>query len=79
MKSILLFLLLFSNLVYSQRSIKGIVLSINNEPISNASVFIQNKDSLIIKYTKTDFLGNFNIQMSDFRNEDFLSPIKLLK
>jgi len=72
MKSILLFLLLFSNLVYSQRSIKGIVLSINNEPISNASVFIQNKDSLIIKYTKTDFLGNFNIQMSDFRNEDFL-------
>jgi hypothetical protein len=48
------------------------VKSINNEPISNASVFIQNKDSLIIKYTKTDFLGNFNIQMSDFRNEDFL-------
>ena len=72
MRSILFLLLLLSNLLYSQRNLKGIVLNAINEPISNASVFIQNKDSLIIKFTKTDFEGKFNLQNFDFRNVDLL-------
>lgn len=59
MKFILLLLLLLSNLLYSQRSIKGIVSNAYNEPISNATVFIQNNDSIIIKFTKTDIYLNF--------------------
>ncbi len=72
MKFIILLLLIFSNLLYSQRSIKGIVTNASKEPISNANVFIQNKDSVIIKFTKTDSEGKFNLLNFDLQNDLFL-------
>lgn len=72
MKLILILLLIFPSLLYSQRSIKGVVVSASNEPISNANVFIQNKDSVIKKFTKTSSEGRFDLKNFDLQNGDLL-------
>lgn len=72
MKFILFLSLLLPNLLYAQKSIKGIVTTSSNEPISNATVFIQNNNSLIIKFTKTDFEGKFVLQNFDLQSAALL-------
>lgn len=72
MRFIFFFLLMFPSLLYSQISIKGIVFNASNEPISNANVFIQNKDSVINKFTKTDNDGKFSLKNVDLQTDIIL-------
>ncbi|MDO9155584.1 MAG: carboxypeptidase-like regulatory domain-containing protein, partial [Sediminibacterium sp.] len=72
MKLIIFLLFIFPSLLYSQRSIKGVVVNASNEAISNANVFIQNKDSVIKNFTKTSSEGRFDLKNFDLQNGDLL-------
>ena len=70
-KHIIIFLILFPFVVFSQKTIKGTILDTNNSPIFGASIYWKNSQT----GTNSDEQGNFEIQSIKNNNQLVVSFI----
>lgn len=71
-KLVLLFLLLIGFTI-SKAQVKGIVTNANQQPLANATVYLKQKDGLVIAFAKTNETGNFLFNKKyNLTNNDFI-------